>query len=232
MDVQIRDVNAFAQTRNLTIDRVYPDKAESGASENRAELRKLLRACETGKVAAIIIPSLDRLSRDVRIAENLFWTFDRLGVRVLIADMPFYNGTDRRDVLIRQIREAIAEENRKDIIERLWKGRQERVRQGKPPGGTAPYGFRRVPKQGLEIDHLESAIVKKIFEWIDSGLSRKAIADHLNEGCNKRRNGQEWTRFQVASIVRRRKFYEEGFISYGEATGLNPALILRPKGVA
>jgi hypothetical protein len=35
-----------------------------------------------------------------------------------------YSGQNRRDVLIRQIREAIAEENRKDIIERLWKGRQ------------------------------------------------------------------------------------------------------------
>jgi len=49
-------------------------------------------------------------------------------VDVLIADMPTYNSRDRKDVLIRQIREAIAEENRKDIIDRLWKGRQERVR--------------------------------------------------------------------------------------------------------
>ncbi len=57
--------------------------------------------------------------------------------------MPTYNDRDRKDVLIRQIREAIAEENRKDIIERLWKGRQERVRRGLPPGGNVPYGYRR-----------------------------------------------------------------------------------------
>src|SRR5437773_4084681 len=98
------------------------------------------RGCEQDVIGTIIIPSLDRLSRDVRIAENLFWRFDQLGIKVLIADMPNYNGRDRRDVLLRQIREAIAEENRKEIIERLWKGRQERVRRGKPPGGTAPYG--------------------------------------------------------------------------------------------
>src|ERR1051326_4851024 len=73
MDIQIRDVNAFAGAKNLRIDRVYPDKAQSGASENRTELQKLLRTCESGKIAAVIIPSLDRLSRDVRIAENLFW---------------------------------------------------------------------------------------------------------------------------------------------------------------
>jgi hypothetical protein len=51
---------------------------------------------------------------------ELFHEFEKLGVQVLIADMPIYNGKDRRDVLIRQIREVIAEENRKDIIERLW----------------------------------------------------------------------------------------------------------------
>ena len=54
--------------------------------------------------------SLDRLSREVRIAENLFYKFDRLGVKVLIVDMPFYDSANRRDVLVRQIREAIAED--------------------------------------------------------------------------------------------------------------------------
>src|SRR5262249_44283265 len=136
MDIQVRDVTAFAAMRNLTIDRVYRDEAQSGASENRKQLSKLVRNCEAGQISLVIIPSLDRLSRDVRIAENLFWKFEQLGIRVLIVDMPNYNSDNRRDVLIRQIREAIAEDNRKEIIERLWKGRQERVRKGKVPGGT------------------------------------------------------------------------------------------------
>ena len=135
IDIQVRDVTRFAQGQGLSVDRFYLDRAESGVAENRRELRKLRRDCRAGRVGTIIIPTLDRLSRDVRIAENLFYEFERLGVRVLIADMPTYNGKDRKDVLIRQIREAIAEENRKDIIERLWKGRQERARRGLPSGG-------------------------------------------------------------------------------------------------
>ena len=62
--------------------------------------------------------------------------FGGFGIQVLIADMPYYSGKNRRDVLIRQIREAIAEDNRKEIIERLLKGRQERVRKGRAPGGN------------------------------------------------------------------------------------------------
>jgi site-specific DNA recombinase len=229
LEIQIRDVHAFAKSRELTVDRVYSDAAESGVAEHRKELRRLLRACEKGRVSIVIIPSLDRLSRDVRIAENLFWKFERLGIRVHIADMPFYDGSDRRDVLVRQIREAIAEENRKEIIERLWKGRQERVRQGRAAGGTTPYGFRRVMKHGLIVEPGEAVVVQTIFRLFDSGTSRTKIAHHLNGGGFRKRNGAPWTRWQVAAIVNRRKLYELGTLRYGDAQGSNAALILVKK---
>src|SRR5713101_2576506 len=168
IDIQIRDVTLFAQGQGLCVDRFYLDRAESGVAENRRELRKLRRDWRAGRVGTIIIPALDRLSRDVRIAENLFYEFERLGVRVLIADMPTYNGKDRKDVLIRQIREAIAEENRKDIIERLLKGRQERVRRGLFPGGNIPYGYRRNGK-GVEVNPTEAEIVETIFALAELG---------------------------------------------------------------
>jgi len=77
--------------------------------EHRKALGRLLRDCRAGRVRAVILPSLDRLSRNVRIAENIFHEFAQLGVEMLIADMPTYNRQDRKDVLIRQTREAIAE---------------------------------------------------------------------------------------------------------------------------
>jgi site-specific DNA recombinase len=143
IDIQMRDVAVFAERAGLFVERFYKDEAESGVVENRRALRRLLRDCRTGRVRTVILPSLDRLSRDVRIAENLFHEFARFGVEILIADMPTYNGRDRKDILIRQIREAIAEENRKDIIERLWKGRQERVRRS-PAGRERPL---RLPEE-------------------------------------------------------------------------------------
>jgi DNA invertase Pin-like site-specific DNA recombinase len=143
----MRDVTLFAQAQGFLIRRFYKDEAQSGIAEDRKQLRKLVRDCHAGRVGKLVLPSLDRLSRDVRLAENLFHEFAQAGVEVLIADMPTYNGKDCKDVLIRQIREAIAEENRKDIIERLWKGRQERVRRGRPPGGNVACGYRREGKQ-------------------------------------------------------------------------------------
>ena len=160
------------------VARFYKDEAESGVKEDRKELRRLLRECRARRVRSVIPPSLDRLSRDVGIAENLFHEFGALGVGVLIADMPTYDGKDRKDVLVRQIREAIAEENRKEIIERLWKGRQGRVRRGLFPGGNVPYGFRRSGK-GLEVDDAKARTVKAIFALAEAG-GGAAVARTLN----------------------------------------------------
>ena len=225
IEIQIRDVTLFAERQGLFVARFYRDEAESGVKENRDELQKLMRDCKARRVRTVIIPSLDRLSRDVRLAENLFHEFSRFGVQVLIADMPSYNGKDRKDVLIRQIREAIAEENRKDVIERLWKGRQERVRRGLPPGGNVPYGFHR-NGQGLAPDELETEIVRRIYSLRAEGQSHVDIAHLLNNGGSRRRNGLPWTRRQVGAVLGRRYLYIDGIVRYGLAEGTNKNLAL------
>jgi site-specific DNA recombinase len=228
MDIQVRDVTSFAEVQHLVIDRFYRDEAQSGAAENRRQLGRLLRACKRGEIGAVIIPNLDRLSRKVRIAENLFHQFEQLGITVFIADMPNYNGRDRRDVLIRQIREAIAEDNRKEIIERLWKGRQERVRKGKAPGGNVPYGYRRNGKGWVEHSG-ESEIVRTIFRMADSGSPVPEISGHLNVKGFTRRNGRLWIARQVHDVLSRRDLYEKGTVSYGEIDGSNEQFVLLEK---
>ncbi len=225
IDIQIRDVTLFAERQGLFVRRFYRDEAESGVKEDRTELRKLLRDCRGGRVGLLIIPSLDRLSRDVRLAENLFHEFARFGVQILIADMPTYNSKDRKDVMIRQIREAIVEENRKDIIERLWKGRQERVRRGLPPGGNVPYGYRR-NGDGMVVDEEEAAAVRLIFDSTDRGEAASAIARALTAQGLTRRNRKPWTQRQVAAILGRVEFYRHGALRYGECRGQNKDLVL------
>jgi site-specific DNA recombinase len=223
IDIQVRDVKAFAEQQGILVARFYQDQAESGIKEDRKQLRRLLRDCRAGRVGSVILPSLDRLSRNVRIAENLFHEFEQLGVEVLIADMPSYNGRDRKDVLVRQIREAIAEENRKEIIERLWKGRQERVRRGLFPGGNVPYGFRRNGKK-LVIDAAEADVVTTIFALKGRTLSSRQIASSLNDLGFLRRNAMPWTPRQVCAILGRRALYARGVYRYGRVIGQNHAL--------
>jgi DNA invertase Pin-like site-specific DNA recombinase len=206
------------------IGRIYKDEAQSGVLESRKKLRRLLRDRRMGRIGTVIVPNLERLSRNVRVAENLFHEFERLGVPVLIADMPNYNARDRKDVMIRQIREAIAEENRKDIIERLWKGRQARVKRGLAPGGNLAYGYRREGKR-IVLDTLEAEIVRVILGLADRGVSGSAIAAELNGRELTRRNGRPWTQRQVAAVIGRRELDAKGAVRYGDVEGVNGKLV-------
>lgn len=223
IDIQIRDATVFAERRGLMVEKFYKDEAESGIKEERKALEQLLKDCKAGKIAIVILPSLDRLSREVRIAENLFHEFKNFGVKILIADMPQYNG-EHKDVLIRQIFEAIAEDNRREIIERLWKGRQERVRKGLFPGGNLPYGYIREGKI-VKIHPLEAEIVKRIYTLAGQGHTEQAIADMLNKEGLKRRNGKPWTQRQVCGVLKHERLYRKGVLRYGGATGQNSLLI-------
>jgi len=217
IDIQIRDATLFAERQGLLVEKFYRDEGESGAKENRKALRQLLMNCKAGEVGVVILPSLDRLSREVRIAENLFYEFKSLGVRVLIADMPQYNG-ERKDILIRQIFEAIAEDNRREIIERLWKGRQERIRKGLFPGGNIPYGYVR-ENETVRIYPQEAEIVTHIYTLARRRQTGQAIADELNRDGYTRRNGKSWTQRQVCRILRNEELYREGLVHYGKVLG-------------
>jgi site-specific DNA recombinase len=225
IDIQMREIVGYIEGRGLKIDEFYVDKARSGVTENRRALRKLIRDCKAGRIAGVAVASLDRLSRDLRLTENLLFEFDRARITVFIADMPYYDAQNRRDVLLRQIREAIAEENRKEIIERLKKGREERIRKGRMAGGTLPYGYARNGKAVAKDPH-EVEIVRITFLLSHSGKNCQEIAAHLNGKGLVRRNRKPWTQRQVLSVLSRERLYKSGVVKYGEIQGDNKDFII------
>ena len=83
---------------------------------------------------------------------------------------------------------------------------------GKPPGGTAPYGFRRIQGAALLVEPKEARIVRTIFEFSDRHEPPRLIALQLNHAAFARRNGKPWNCWQVAAILKRREFYERGIL--------------------
>lgn len=224
IDIQIRDATLCAESHGLLVERFYNDEAVSGVKEDRKALKQLMKDCRYKRIGIVILPSLDRLSREVRIAENLFYEFNKYGIRVLIADMPQYKG-GQKDIFIRQILEAVAEEGRRSIIKRLLKGRQERVRKGLFPGGNLPYGYIREDK-AVTIHPEEAERVRDIFDLTTQGLRGQKIADELNRLGHSRRNDKPWTQKQVWRILNRKNLYQDGILHYGGVLGENSALAI------
>ena len=48
-------------------------------------------------------------TRSVRLSENLYYELNKYGVRFYFADMPYYDPESYSDVMLRQIKEVIAE---------------------------------------------------------------------------------------------------------------------------
>ena len=111
------------------------------------------------------------------------------------------------------------------MLYKIWKGRQERIRRGKAPGGNIPYGYIRDENE-FQICQKEAEIVGLIFDLNSSGEPSTCISGILNERGYVRRNGKSWTPRQVSAILSRRELYEHGILYYGSAKGENKELIL------
>ena len=225
LDIQVREIKKFAKDYGITVDHIFKDEAVSGVEENREDLQNLLNLCRKGEVKAVIFPSTDRTARSVRIAENLYDELSTYNVRIYLIDMPNYDPDNHNDVFVRQIKEVVAEKERKDIVKKLKKGRQERIRKGKPPGGTVPFGYKRRNKK-LTPAPLEKDIVCLIYELAQNGEKPFKIALILNEQGLRRRNKKEWTGQRVAEILQHKELYQKGIIHYGEVAGQNKKLII------
>jgi len=85
------------------LTRIYQDEGASGLTEERNQLQELLLDCKQGKIGTVVLPSLDRLSRDFLLTEELLSRFDQMGIQVLIVDMPTYDRGNPQSVLMRKI---------------------------------------------------------------------------------------------------------------------------------
>ena len=165
----------------------YRDVA-SGASADRAGLATMLAG---EGFDAVLVPSWDRLARDVMLDGWIRYTFEKRGIRVLSATQE--NGIDPTSKLTQSILAAVAEFDRHAIAQRLAGGRKAKAAQGGYAHGQPPYGTKAVRgSKVLTIEPLEYEILGTMRCARDSGKTYRAIANLLNgRGCLSR-NGKPW----------------------------------------
>jgi site-specific DNA recombinase len=152
-------------------------------------LLELTLAAKARKFNAIIVESLDRLSRDQADLAGLFKKLKFYGV-----DLRTLNEGKATDVQI-GLRGIVGSMYLKDLGDKVRRHHFGRVREGKVMG-IVTYGYRAVPgKPGQrEIDPERAAIVRRIFTEYASGVSPRAIALGLTGDNIPSPNGfKEWS---------------------------------------
>jgi len=80
LDVQQKQIIAYAAANGITVDGWHQD-IESGAKPTRLGLDALRAAIAAGNVSTVLVYRLDRIARDVLIAETLYREWQRAGRR-------------------------------------------------------------------------------------------------------------------------------------------------------
>ena len=163
----------------------YVDDGYSGTNFDRPEFQRMLEDIKNKKIDVIIIKDLSRLGRNyIETGNFVEVVFPAMGVSVISVDENYemdsldYYGSDYVP-----LKNLFNDMYAKDISKKVRSSLVVKKYNGEFVGKLAPYGYIKDPKdkQKFLIDKNVSHIIKKIFDMILDGKSRKEVADFLNQ---------------------------------------------------
>lgn len=173
--------------------------------EKRKELKSAIASCRSKKAGILLAGDWDRFARDKHFFSDLERECTDLGIRPTTV-----SGGLHEEEVLRNIKQALAIEELKNISERNARRSAQCIREGLLHGGMPQYGQRR--KEGgrmgtrntvveLEPDPAEQKVIKKILALRKSGATYRAISDKLIELGMPARTGK-WSPPKIYRIVK------------------------------
>ena len=180
---QVRLCRERGEQDGHEVIQVFRDCAISGGSlVNRPGMLSLMAAAKQGDFDMVIAEALDRISRDQEDVAAIYKRLSHADVRIVTLSEGEIN---ELHIGLKGTMNALF---LKDLADKTRRGQRGRVEAGKIPGGNS-YGYkivRRILDNGAvstgerEIDPVQAAIVRRIFQEYAEGLAPRRIAGRLN----------------------------------------------------
>ena len=195
------------------------------------------------RFAAVICEDIERSGRDTFNALKLEKKLSRAGVPLFATDEPaVIEGVNATTVLVRRMKQGVAEWFRLQLKEKTWKGLVEHALDGWNIG-PAPYGYQadRIPhpvpakasqgrtKTRLATDPQRAPVVEQIFTWrVVHKLGMPTIAARLNADPARypAPTGKGWTTQTVYAVLGNPKY--TGHMVYGRIRTRNGRRVTVP----
>lgn len=173
------------KNEDLELFDFYIDDGYSGTTFDRPEYKRMIKDIVEGKVNTIIVKDLSRFGRNHIESDNYIENIlPRYNVRFIsiIDDVDSFKNPKSVSSIEIPLKNLMNDQYARDISEKVRSTLKIKQLNGEFIGVTAPYGYLKNPKDKHKfiIDKEASYIVKKIFNMILLGKSRKEIAEHLN----------------------------------------------------
>ena len=168
--------------------------------ENRPVLKRLLALCEGGGVKNLYAYNLDRLSRNDLTSSQIRYVLKKNSVN-LFTHQGIHILDNPQDNFMIQIMSAVGTLDNEVRVERLRRGKLEKIKSGGWQGGAPPFGYKN--ENGYLIEEpTESKWVKKMYEWFDAGIKIDDIRLKLMiQGVLTRRGRTNWGYQTILNIL-------------------------------
>lgn len=211
---QERMAKACIESKGWRYVRTYEDNGYTGRNTNRPALQEMLNDVRDGKIEAIVIFKLDRLSRKQTDTMNIIEN-DILQHNVdLVSLNETLDTTTPWGRAMIGILSSFNQLESENIALRTTMGRYATAREGGYAGGKPPLGYKAVNGK-LEIVPEEAEIVRKAFEMRANHMTMQAIADSLNEMGYRSKKGKEFKHSSIQTILANEDTYR-GNYRYGK----------------
>ena len=238
IDQQIRKCREFASSHSLHVldPHIYADEAISGATDDRAGLRRLLSAAreKPRPFDVVLVDDTSRMSRDLEHSLGIMKQLKFAEIRVVFVSQGFDTNAPQSQTLL-TVHGLVDSLYLEELAKKTFRGVEQLALNGLHTGGRV-FGYRGVPIESsterdshgrpiisgvkLEVDPNQAATVRRIFERYAAGDSMKRIAIDLNdEGIlspqpQKGRVSRSWCPSSIRHILRNERY--RGVVIWGK----------------
>lgn len=213
---QEQDCRAKAKALGWTVAQVYSDNSVSATkAKPRPAYEAMLADLEAGKVNAVLVYSLDRLTRKPSELETFIDLSDRLRVSLanVSGDVDLSTAAGR---MVARIMGSVARHEAERLGERVSRQKQQRAQLGKSHNGGRyrSFGYDRE----WNVIEEEADLLRDAYKRVAAGESVGSIVKAWNDKGIQSATGKPWRRRTLQTMLQRPAF--AGLSSYkGEVVG-------------
>ena len=199
LDEQEKELKKFCEYKNYLIHKTHIEAGRSAKDTNRPEYQRLMSDIEAGKINAVVVKKLDRLSRSLLDFEGFMITAQKHNVEFISLKENFDTTTAMGKAMLR-VALVFAQLEREQTSERVKDVMLFRAEQGLQNGGSPAYGYDIINKE-LVIQRQERKIIELMFNIYSETRSITDTAKTLNEAGHTNRKGKPWDKRVIDNIL-------------------------------
>lgn len=177
VEAQQEKLEAYCKIKNFTNYECYIDGGWSGSNIDRPEMKRMITDITQGRVSAVVVYKLDRLSRSQKDTVFLLEDVFNPNNCDFISLNENFDTTSPYGKAMIGILSVFAQLERENIRERTRMGMHERVKSGLWMGGDGiPFGYDYDKKLGILVPNEHAEDVREIFDLYIQGYSTTRLA--------------------------------------------------------